>query len=45
MNDHPEINTLKEVDEYYELISYGGDISIETKKKLKAVVKKSLLHQ
>jgi len=45
MNDHSEINTLKEVDEYYELISYGGDVSIETKKKLKAVVKKSLLQQ
>jgi hypothetical protein len=43
INDHPDDFSIKQVDEYYELITYGNDTSIETKKKFKDVVKKSLL--
>jgi hypothetical protein len=43
LNDHPDDFSIKQVDEYYELITYGKDTSIETKKKFKDVVKKSLL--
>ena len=43
LNDHPDDSSIKQVDEYYDLITYGNDTSIETKKKFKDVVKKSLL--
>ena len=42
LEDHPDKNMIKEVDRYYELISYGGDASPTTKKELKKMVKKSL---
>ncbi|WP_238536353.1 transglutaminase family protein [Sulfurovum sp. AR] len=42
MKDHPEKSALKEVDNCYELISYGGDTSSATMKQLKRMVKKSL---
>ena len=42
MKDHPEQNSLKDVDKYYEIISYGGDNSSETMKQLKNIVKKSI---
>jgi len=42
MKDHPEKNAIKEVDKYYETISYGGDSSAATMKQLKSMVKKSL---
>lgn len=42
MKDHPHENSIKEVDKYYETISYGGDTSAATMKQLKSVVKKSL---
>ena len=40
--DHPDKSTIKEIDRYYELISYGGDASSQTKKVFKETVKKSL---
>jgi len=42
MKDNPDKNTIKGVDKYYETISYGGDTSVATIKKLKNIVKKSL---
>jgi hypothetical protein len=42
LEDNPDKNTIKEVDRYYELISYGGDASSHTKKAFKKMVKKSL---
>ena len=42
MKDHPDKNAIKEVDKYYESISYGGDSSAATMKQLKNMVKKSL---
>ena len=42
LEDHPDKNMIKEVDRYYELISYGGDASSATKKEFKKMVKKSL---
>ena len=42
MHDNPDKVTIKDVDKYYEMVSYGGDGSVETKKKLKHLVKKSL---
>jgi hypothetical protein len=42
MKDHPEKCAIKEVDQYYEIISYGGDSSADTMKQLKIMVKKSL---
>jgi len=42
LEDHPEKNSIKEVDKYYEMISYGGDNSPETKKVFKNIVKQSL---
>ncbi len=42
MNDHPEKSAIKEVDKYYETISYGGDTSDATIKQFKRVVKKYL---
>ncbi len=42
LEDHPDKNMIKEVDRYYELISYGGDASPTTKKEFKKMVKKSL---
>ena len=42
LEDHPDKNMIKEVDRYYELISYGGDASSHTKKEFKKMVKKSL---
>lgn len=42
LKDNPEENGIKEVDHYYEIISYGGDDSAETMKRLKSVVKKAL---
>ncbi|GIT97789.1 DUF3488 and transglutaminase-like domain-containing protein [Sulfurovum sp. TSL1] len=42
MKDHPDNSALKEVDRYYEAISYGGDTSAAALKQLKRVVKKSV---
>ena len=42
MKDHPDNSVIKEVDKYYETISYGGDSSSATIKQLKSMVKKSL---
>lgn len=42
MRDHPDKSTIKEVDRYYEAISYGGDSSAATIKQFKRVVKKCL---
>ena len=42
MKDHPEKSAIKEVDQYYEVISYGGDSSVDTMKQLKSMVKNSL---
>jgi len=42
MNDHPDKSTIKEVDRYYETISYGGDTSDATIKQFKRMVKKCL---
>jgi hypothetical protein len=42
MEENPERITIKEVDQYYEKIFYGGDSSEATMKKLKQTVKKSL---
>jgi hypothetical protein len=42
MEDNPEKSAIKEVDQYYELISYGGNNSVDTMKRLKSMVKKSL---
>ncbi|MGB5506756.1 MAG: hypothetical protein WBM70_08725, partial [Sulfurovum sp.] len=42
LNDHADKSAVREVDRYYEMISYGGDTSLETKKKFKNMVKKSL---
>ena len=42
LKDHPDKNTIKEVDTYYEIISYGNDNSAYTIKQLKSMVKKSL---
>ena len=42
LKDHPDKRTIKEVDTYYETISYGGDSSAATIKRLKSMVKKSL---
>lgn len=42
MKDHPDNSALKEVDRYYEAISYGGDTSAAAMKQLKRVVKKSV---
>jgi hypothetical protein len=42
MKDHPDNSTIKEVDRYYETISYGGDSSAATIKRLKSMVKKSI---
>ena len=42
LEDHPEKNSIKEVDKYYEMISYGGDNSPETKKVFNKMVKQSL---
>jgi len=42
LEDHPDKNAIKEVDTYYETISYGGDSSAATIKRLKSMVNKSL---
>ena len=42
MEDDPEKSGIKEVDQYYELISYGGNNSVDTMKQLKSMVKKCL---
>ena len=42
MKDHPDNSVIKEVDKYYETISYGGDSSSATIKQLKSMVKQSL---
>ncbi|UPT76557.1 DUF3488 and transglutaminase-like domain-containing protein [Sulfurovum sp. XGS-02] len=42
MKDHPENSALKEVDSYYEAVSYGGESSAATMKQLKRMVEKSL---
>ena len=42
LDDHPNKNSVKEVDRYYEIISYGGDSSPQTKKRFKKLVKQSL---
>jgi len=42
IKDHPDKNAIKEVDKFYEKISYGGDSSAATIKQFKSVVKKSL---
>ncbi|GIU00203.1 hypothetical protein TSL6_07090 [Sulfurovum sp. TSL6] len=42
LKDHPDKSAIKEVDTYYETISYGGDSSTATIKRLKSMVKKSL---
>jgi len=42
MNDHPEKSAIKEVDKYYETISYGGDTSDATIKQFKRMVKMCL---
>jgi transglutaminase-like putative cysteine protease len=42
MKDHPDKSAIKEVDRYYETISYGEDTSAVTFKQFKSVVKKAL---
>jgi len=42
LHDHPDSSTIQQVDKYYELITYGGDTSHETKKVFKEMVKKYL---
>jgi transglutaminase-like putative cysteine protease len=42
LNDHPDKSVIKDVDKYYEMITYGGESSDETKKILKKMVKKSV---
>lgn len=42
IKDNPQQNTIKDVDRYYEKISYGGDSSAETMQEFKKVVKRSL---
>ncbi|WP_373031261.1 transglutaminaseTgpA domain-containing protein [Sulfurovum sp.] len=42
MEDNPEKSAIKDVDQYYELISYGGNNSVDTMKQLKSMVKKCL---
>ena len=42
LKENPEQDGIKEVDRYYEIISYGGDNSVETMKQFKNLVKKTL---
>lgn len=42
MQDHPDKSAIKEVDRYYETISYGSDSSAASIKQLKSMVRKSL---
>lgn len=42
LKDNPHQSTIKDVDRYYEKITYGNDTSKVTMKKLKQMVKKSL---
>jgi transglutaminase-like putative cysteine protease len=42
LKDNPHKNAIKDVDNYYEKITYGNDTSKATMKKLKEMVKKSV---
>jgi transglutaminase-like putative cysteine protease len=42
IKDHPQESEIKDVDKFYEKISYGGDSSAATIKQFKSMVKKSL---